>query len=114
MVRSLNMVLDGDELLELPYIGERLKKSSAAAPSARGMCSYICTYVLSWMPGLSLVHRDATCLPLKTSWGCWRGMPCGSEYVGIISVGAVVYLIVLSFSRTTYIIIVYTYCAVDM
>ena len=37
MVSSLNMVLDGDELLELPYIGERLKKSSAAAPSARGV-----------------------------------------------------------------------------
>lgn len=34
---SLNMVLDGDELLEVPYIGERLKKRSAAAPSARGM-----------------------------------------------------------------------------
>ena len=30
------MVLDGDELLELPYIGERLKKSSASAPTARG------------------------------------------------------------------------------
>lgn len=37
MANSLNMVFDGDELLELPYIGERLKKSSAAAPSARGM-----------------------------------------------------------------------------
>lgn len=34
---SVKMVLDGDELLELPYIGERLKKSSAATPTARGM-----------------------------------------------------------------------------
>jgi len=33
---SLKMVLDGDELLELPYIGERLKKSSSSAPTARG------------------------------------------------------------------------------
>lgn len=49
-MNSLNMVLDGDELLELPYIGERLKKSSAAAPSARGMCAL----VLSWTPGPTL------------------------------------------------------------
>lgn len=42
IVNSLNMVLDGDELLELPYIGERLKKSSAAAPSARGMNASLC------------------------------------------------------------------------
>lgn len=33
---SLEMVLDGDELLDLPIIGDRLRKSSAAAPSARG------------------------------------------------------------------------------
>jgi len=35
---SLKMVLDGDELLEVPYIGERLKKSSSAFPTARGTC----------------------------------------------------------------------------
>ncbi|CAN0483601.1 unnamed protein product, partial [Ectocarpus sp. 12 AP-2014] len=34
---SLEMVLDGDELLDLPIIGNRLRKSSAAAPSARGI-----------------------------------------------------------------------------
>lgn len=33
------MVLDGDDLLELPIIGDRLKKSSAATPTARGMAS---------------------------------------------------------------------------
>lgn len=45
------MVLDGDELLELPYIGERLKKTSSAAPSARGML--VCMIGVLWCtPGL--------------------------------------------------------------
>eukprot|EP00752_Nemacystus_decipiens_P012922 g11436.t1 len=50
---SLNMVLDGDELLELPYIGERLKKSSAATPSARGGSSkeqFVSPFVLPKLP----------------------------------------------------------------
>ncbi|CAN0422290.1 unnamed protein product [Pylaiella littoralis] len=33
---SLNMVLDGDQLLELPIVGDRLKKTSSATPTARG------------------------------------------------------------------------------
>lgn len=33
---SLEMVLDGDGLLDIPYIGERLRKSSAGVPTARG------------------------------------------------------------------------------
>ncbi|CAM9128034.1 unnamed protein product [Scytosiphon promiscuus] len=50
---SLQMVLDGDELLEVPLIGERLKKSSTAAPSARGGSSkeqFVSPLVLPKLP----------------------------------------------------------------
>ncbi|CAN0422319.1 unnamed protein product [Pylaiella littoralis] len=33
---SLNMVLDGDQLLDLPIIGDRLNKRTSATPTARG------------------------------------------------------------------------------
>ncbi|CAM9762041.1 unnamed protein product [Ectocarpus sp. 4 AP-2014] len=50
---SLEMVLDGDELLDLPIIGDRLRKSSAAAPSARGGSSkeqFVSPLVLPKLP----------------------------------------------------------------
>ena len=33
---SLEMVLDGDQLLEVPYVGNRLRKQNEGTPSARG------------------------------------------------------------------------------
>lgn len=33
---SLEMVLDGDGLLDVPYIGERLRRNSVGVPTARG------------------------------------------------------------------------------
>lgn len=35
------MVLDGDQLLDVPYVGDRLRKQNEGTPSARGEDSFI-------------------------------------------------------------------------
>jgi len=42
---SFNMVLDSDEVLELPFLGERLRKTAAAIPNPRGAGGLAETFV---------------------------------------------------------------------
>lgn len=41
------MILDGDQLLEVPYVGNRLRKQNEGTPSARGMDPSI-TFTILW------------------------------------------------------------------
>lgn len=59
------MVLDGDDLLELPIIGDRLKKSSAATPTARGMMWHH-IIVGMWREGILFIKGGSESRALTT------------------------------------------------